>query len=204
MFVLFLSKARHNSLASFRTAGTRAVLVRPGSNVWFRMKSHMHFHLLNASTFGIPVEIISLKGDKKSVQTELQFHKKSIQRNSLGSKLFIMGDLKDIKKKLLAKGKGFYHVLSWSHNIWVIDYDACINYCIQSSLLLKKQKWMKNQSRQSGIELNLFHQLKEWMMNNWDNLLANFMLLLIRYYATWQPNDQSTSQSLLRPKARSS
>merc|ERR1712168_1727680 len=28
-----------------------------------------------------------------------------IQRNSLGSKLFIMGDLKDIKKKLLAKGK---------------------------------------------------------------------------------------------------
>merc|ERR1712168_336911 len=33
------------------------------------------------------------------------FTQKSIQRNSLGSKLFIMGDLKDIKKKLLAKGK---------------------------------------------------------------------------------------------------
>ena len=84
MFVLILSKIRHISLASFRTAGTRAVLVRPGSNVWFRMKSHMHFHLLNASTFGIPVEIISLKGDKKSVQTELQFHKKVFRETLWG------------------------------------------------------------------------------------------------------------------------
>ena len=78
------------------------------------MKSHMHFHPLNVSTFGIPVEIISLKGDKKSVQTELQFHQKSTQKK-YSEKLFIMGDLKDIKKKLLAKGKGFYHVLHFRH-----------------------------------------------------------------------------------------
>ena len=53
-----------------------------------------------------PVEINSLIGDKKSVQTELQFPKKSIQRNSQGD---IMGDLKDIKKKLLSKGKGIFN-----------------------------------------------------------------------------------------------
>ena len=141
---------------------------------------------------------------RRASKLNFSFTKKSIQRNSLGSKLFIMGDLKDIKKKLLAKGKGFYHVLSWSHNIWVIDYDACINYCIKSSLLLKKQKWTKNQSQLLVIELSHFHQLKEWMMNNWDNLLANFMLLLIRYYVTRQPNDQWTNQSLLRPKTRPS
>ena len=52
-----------------------------------------------------PVEIIELKGDKTIVQTELQFRKKVFRETRHGKRL-IMGDLKDVKKKLLAKGKG--------------------------------------------------------------------------------------------------
>ena len=55
-----------------------------------------------------PVEIIELKGDKTIVQTELQFRKKLFRETRHGKRL-IMGDLKDVKKKLLAKGKGISH-----------------------------------------------------------------------------------------------
>ena len=72
------------------------------------MKSHVQLHLvfiLKRFLLKGPVEIIELKGDKTSVQTELQFRKK-LFRETLHGKRLIMGDLKDIKKKLLAKGKG--------------------------------------------------------------------------------------------------
>ena len=103
----------------------KPLLIAPNCT-WFRMKSHVQLHLvfiLKRFLLKGPVEIIELKGDKTSVQTELQFRKK-LFRETLHGKRLIMGDLKDIKKKLLAKGKGIVK----SSSTWKFKFRALYFY----------------------------------------------------------------------------
>ena len=164
----------------------KPLLIAPNCT-WFRMKSHVQLHLvfiLKRFLLKGPVEIIELKGDKTSVQTELQFRKK-LFRETLHGKRLIMGDLKDIKKKLLAKGKGIVK----SSSTWKFKFRALYFYKLpvsfdpmfQSLLPLKRQKWTKNPKLPLATESSHSHRPKEWMTNNWDSLLANSMLLLIRF-----------------------